>query len=246
MSNVIASRRVELLRGHMRNLRKKRCYRDFVFTASDRSKMGATSIAAGLVGLGGAAAGLGSIAMDTTEEADLIEFELDGTSVKAWLWASMFEEGDEVEVVAEPNGDCWIGYGIRRVSDRIVALYPHCSRGRYAHYKASFRWFVRIVGTLLVTGWAMLAVTAYIKGVLAANIIPFILCSAAGGAMAAATYGVIACRVSRRFMHFVRLAEDIFRGFGWQDVKNIDLPAITKKSKKPGDPAALGIFFFRY
>ncbi len=47
-------------------------------------------------------------------------------------------------------------------------------------------------------------------------------------------------------MGFVRLAEGIFEGFGWKDVKNIDLPVITKKDKKPGDPAALGILYFRY
>ncbi|WP_346428407.1 hypothetical protein [Burkholderia sp. Nafp2/4-1b] len=56
---------------------------------------------------------------------------------------------------------------------------------------------------------------------------------------------MIAFNISRKFMGFVRLAEGIFSGFGWGNVKNIDLPAITKKSKKPGDPGALGILYFR-
>lgn len=47
-------------------------------------------------------------------------------------------------------------------------------------------------------------------------------------------------------MGFVRLAEGIFERFGWIDVKNVDLPAITKRYKKPGDPGALGYLFFRY
>jgi hypothetical protein len=47
-------------------------------------------------------------------------------------------------------------------------------------------------------------------------------------------------------MGFVKLAEGIFEGFGWRNVKSIDLPAITKRSKKPGDPAALGVLYFRY
>ncbi len=47
-------------------------------------------------------------------------------------------------------------------------------------------------------------------------------------------------------MGFVHLAEGIFEGFGWKDVKNIDLPALTKKGKQPGEPAALGILYFRY
>ena len=64
--------------------------------------------------------------------------------------------------------------------------------------------------------------------------------------MTAAGFAFVTYRVSRKMMGFVRLAEGIFEGFGWKDVKNIDLPAITKKDKKPGDPAALGILYFRY
>ena len=78
-----------LLRGRIRNLRKTRCRRDFVFTSIDRTKMGATAVAAGLAGLGGVAAGLGAMVIDTTEEADLLEFEIDGVSVRAWVWVSM-------------------------------------------------------------------------------------------------------------------------------------------------------------
>lgn len=236
----------KLLRGRIENLRKKRCRRDFVFTANDRTSMGTAAIAAGLTGLGGVAAGLGAMAMDTTEEADLVEFELSGKRVKAWLWVSVFQEGDEIEVVAEPDGDGWLGYGIRRISDRIVALHPHCSRGRYAHYKASFSWFLRLTGALLVGSWLMLAIVAYFKSLPATDIIPFVLVTLAASVTAALIYGVIAYRIAKRFMGFVRLAEGIFHVFGWPDVKNIDLPALTKKSKKPGDPGALGILFFRY
>jgi hypothetical protein len=244
MINATASSRVELLHGHMRNLRKKRGRRDFVFTANDRSRMGATAIAAGLAGLGGAAAGLGSMAMDTTEEADLIEFELDGTSVKAWLWVSMFEEGDEVEVVAEPNGDCWIGYGVRRVSDRIVALHPHCSRGRFAHFRASARWWGALTTGLFVFLYALIAVLASFQSTV--DWAALAKAGALGGAGLALILAGIAYRISTRYVGFVDLAEQIFEVFGWPDVRNIDLPAITKKSRKPDDPGGLGILFFRY
>ncbi|MCM2494752.1 putative type VI secretion system effector [Burkholderia glumae] len=236
----------QLLRGRIQNLRKKRCRRDFVFTASDRTNMGATAIAAGLAGLGGVAAGLGGMAMDTTEEADLLEFELDGKSVQAWVWVSVFKEGDEVEVVAEPYGGSWMGFGIRRISDRIVALHPHCSRGRNAHYKASFSWFLKLIGGLLIALWTLLAIQAYFKSVPVAEIIPFALICFAGGVVVALIYGVIAFRIAKRFMGFVLLAEGIFQVFGWPDVKNIDLPATTKKTKTSSDPGALGVLYFRY
>jgi hypothetical protein len=68
-----------------------------------------------------------------------------------------------------------------------------------------------------------------------------------GGVVASASiFGGIAYSISRKLMGFVTLAEGIFEGFGWRNVKSIDLPAVTKKSKKPGDPAALGVLYFRY
>jgi uncharacterized protein with PQ loop repeat len=246
MTTEKATGRAQLLRGRIQNLRKKRCRRDFVFTASDQTNMATTAIAAGLAGLSGVAAGLGGMAMDTAEEADLLEFELSGKPLKAWVWVSVFKEGDEVEVVAEPDGDGWLGYGIRRVSDRIVALHPHCSRGRYAHYRASCSWFAKIAGILLVFSWVLQAIVLYFKSLPAADIVPFIVLSIAASAVVAAIYGVIAYRIAKRFMGFVRLAEGIFQVFGWPDVKNIDLPAITKKTKKPDEPGPLGILYFRY
>ncbi|PTQ90559.1 hypothetical protein C8K18_1331 [Paraburkholderia sp. GV068] len=67
-----------------------------------------------------------------------------------------------------------------------------------------------------------------------------------GGLGILAILGAIAYRMSRKFMGFVGLAEGIFQAFGWKNVRDIDLPAITKKSKTSGEPGALGILYFRY
>lgn len=246
MTSDINTSTVQLLRGRIKNLRKTRCRRDFVFTASDRMSMGATAIAAGLAGLGGVAAGLGAMAIDTTEEADLLEFELDGTPVKAWVWVSVFEEGDEVEVVAEHDSDGWLGYGIRRISDRIVALHPHCSRGRYAHFRASVRWWIRISAGILFFIYGLVAVIALLQSLPLQNWTTLVIGCALGGAGSVLILGLVAYRVSSKFSGFTRLAEGIFEVFGWKNVRDIDLPAITKKTKTPGDPGALGILYFRY
>ncbi|WP_155634696.1 putative type VI secretion system effector [Burkholderia cepacia] len=238
------SDQMQLLRGRIGNLRKSRCSQDFFFTDADRAKMGATAIAAGVVGLGGVAVGLSGMAMDTTEEADLIEFELDGKPVKAWVWWSVFSEGDEVEVVAERWGETWQAFGVRRLSDKIVALHPHCSRGRFAHYRASFRWGGVFFAAAMITAYFIIACFAVFKG--GVPIENLIITCALGTLVSALGYGFITYRVARKMMGFVRLAEGIFEGFGWKDVKNIDLPAITKKGKKPGEPGALGILYFRY
>jgi hypothetical protein len=236
--------RTQLLRGFISNYRKTRRSQDFFFTDADRSRMGATAIAAGLAGLGGIAVGLSGMAMDTTEEADLLEFDLDGKAVRAWVWSSVFKEGDEVEVVAEQSGDAWQGYGIQRITDRIVALHPHCSRGTYAHYKATFGWLMKIYAAIYLFMWILGIVMMTLKG--DGDLPSFVSYMLVGGGVGLLAFGLIAYRISSKLISFVRLAEGIFRGFGWKDVKNIDLPAITKKSKQPGDPGALGVLYFRY
>ncbi|WP_081084369.1 putative type VI secretion system effector [Burkholderia territorii] len=235
-----------LLKGRIHNMRKTRRNQDFCFTATDRAKMGATAIAAGLAGLGGIATGLSGMAMDTTEEADLLEFDLDGCPVRAWVWQSIFNEGDDVEVVAEQVGKVWQGYGIFRPNDQIVALHPHCSRGRYAHYRASFLLYVKFVLPLLLVFLMLFFAGGYFM--YGAD---FDWAGAASGifigcVLGSLIYGTIAFRISKKFKGFVRLAEGIFEAFGWRDVKNIDLPAITKKGKKAGDPAALGVLYFSF
>lgn len=235
-----------LLRGSIRNLRRTRTTQDFFFTESDRTKMGAAAVAAGLAGLGGIATGLGAMAMDTTEEADLLEFELEGRTVVAWVWVSVFNEGDEVEVVAEELDGRWHGYGIRRPSDGIVALHPHCSRGRYAHYKKSIVLFFKIFGIYLACFSTMGLTVMVFKSASPHAWLNLIPVAGWGTLTLGVIFGVVAFRIARKFMGFVRLAEAIFTCFGWKDVKNIDLPALTKRTKGPNDPGPLGVLYFRY
>jgi hypothetical protein len=244
MTETAQSSPTKLFKGIIRNLRGTRTSQEFLFTDADRTAMGVTAVAAGLAGLGGVAIGLAASAEDTTEEADLLEFELNGKSIRAWVWVSAFEEGDEVEIVAEQFGRVWHAFGIRRISDQIVALHPHCSRGRYAHYKATVRWWFLIYSLMMLVMVALVSILAYFKGV--DDWLPVFNMCVVGGAMGAAVFGLIAFNISRKFMRSVRLAERIFHGFGWKNVKSIDLPAVTKKSKQPGDPGALGILYFRY
>lgn len=244
MAGTVKSSPTQLLRGYIQNLRSTRQSQEFLFTDADRIAMGATAVAASLAGLGGVAVGLAASADDTAEEADLLEFELDGKSIRAWVWVSVFKEGDEVEIVAEKIGPIWHAFGIRRVSDRIVALHPHCSRGRYAHYKATARWWIGLTTIFLLAFNIFAVIVLYFSG--DNDWFGILNLFLGGGVIVAAITGVIAFRISRKMMKFVRLAEGIFSGFGWRGVKNIDLPAITKKSKQPGEPGALGILYFRY
>jgi hypothetical protein len=59
-------------------------------------------------------------------------------------------------------------------------------------------------------------------------------------------FGLFTISMARRYMMYVTAAERVFSAFGWEDPGNIDLPLRTKEQRKPGDPAELGIFYFKY
>ncbi|WP_277424923.1 putative type VI secretion system effector [Burkholderia oklahomensis] len=94
-------------------------------------------MAAGLAGSGGA---IGLVSLTgTREEADKVQFDIDGKKMAGWLMWSPFKDGDEVEVVAEPLRDgTYQAFAVLKPDDKTIALYPHCSRGRIAHYKNDF------------------------------------------------------------------------------------------------------------
>ncbi|WP_407947493.1 putative type VI secretion system effector [Paraburkholderia polaris] len=225
----------QLLRGRISNLRQTRRSQDFLFTAADRTKMGAAAITAGVVGLGGIAVGLSGMAIDTTEEADLLEFNLDQKRIRAWVWTSVFKDGDEVEVVAEEADDGWQGYGVRRIDDKIVALYPHCSRGRYAHYKATFAWLIKIFGALYVFMWVLGIVMMALRRDI--DYYSFVTYMLMGGLSGLLVFGFIALRISSKMMGFVRLA----KAFLMDSAGKTSRALISHRSRRRGrSPATRG------
>jgi len=53
-------------------------------------------------------------------------------------------------------------------------------------------------------------------------------------------------RVSRKFMGFVRIAEVIFKTFGWPDVENIDLRQTSVENRRENKLSNFGNLYFRY
>ena len=141
---------LERLSGTIRNYKRKRESANFVFSDSDKTAVGVVAIAAGLAGLSGQAISLASA--DLEEPADFLEFDLDGKSVKGWVWRSPFREGDAVEIVAEWQQDHYELYAVARPEDRIVALYPHCSRGAERHVKNVVKWWLIAGGIVSLLG----------------------------------------------------------------------------------------------
>ena len=120
----------------------------FVFTENDKNTMGVIAISAALVGLDGQSTAIASNASSMEEAADYVEFFIDDRMVKGWLWRNPFSEGDMVNVAAEWQGDHYELFAVSRPSDKMIALYPHCSRSKSQHVKnAVIWWFLASAGT---------------------------------------------------------------------------------------------------
>jgi hypothetical protein len=232
-----------ILQGRLANYQGERVAMDLILRDVDHRAMGLTAVAAALAGSGGAV-GLAAFA-DTREEMTKVQFDLNGRHVQGWLTWSPFKEDDEVEVIAEQGKDGrYQAFAILRPADRVIALYPHCSRGRFAHYKASARWALKFFLPVYLAFCLLMVVIFLVKGQL--GIADYFSLVGGGGAISGAVFAVVSFRIASKFMPFVRLAENLFTVLGWKNVKSIDLPARTKAKRKAGDTPGLGTLYFRY
>jgi len=233
-----------LLKGIISGLNRSRRSHDFVLTEIQHQQIGITAIAASMMGMSATGIGLIGMAGNADEEADWVEFELDGKQVKGWLWIMPMRNGDKVEVVAEQTGNNrYVAYAVKRDGDELLAVYPHATAGRKAHYRKSAK------------VWMWCSFLAYL-------ILPFFfimqrglrilfnpdmqLCLLIGLASWIVISAVMAFRVSRKMMGFVRMAELIFNTFGWPDVENIDLRKTSKENRRENKLSNFGNLYFRY
>lgn len=228
------------LTGSIANYEATRSTASFVFDDSDRNAMGVVAIAAAIAGLGGSAISTAANATATEEDADYLEFDLDDHRIRGWVWRSPFKEGAKVEVVAEWREDHYELAGIARPSDRIIALYPHCSRGRTRHFRNASKWW--LVGSTLVSTLA-LAISVFAVRLSLTKLMEGFPYMALGFYT---FFGVMTFSLSRRWMPFVGLAERVFTTLGWPNPGSVDLVETSKAKRKPDDPGELGTFYFRY
>ncbi len=228
------------LTGKLTTYQCRRETASFVLTSADQSGMGVVAIGAALAGLSGPAIATAANASTVEEEADHIKFSLDGNPVEAWLWRSPFKEGDCVEIAAEWQKDHYEAFGIARPSDRTIALYPHCSRGRIAHIKNATFWgfwlgfvgqfvFVTALGYFIM-GFSIFTDPIYYGGL----------------ACLAVFIAVMSTSLARKWMPFVKVSEQVFKVLGWASPGKIDLVQSSKLQRTEKDPGEFGTFYFRY
>jgi hypothetical protein len=227
------------LSGKIKNYRCTRASASFVHSENDQHQMGIVAIAAAFAGMGGQAISVAGHASHLDEPADHIEFDLNGSSVKGWVWRSPFNESDVVDVAAEWRGDHYEAYGIARPADRIIALYPHCSRSRRSHFINSAKWWV-IWNLIFLLLFAMIVL--YVGGFDLLFKPMFFYISA----FTSLFWVLMFVSLSRKYMPFVLLAEKVFNVLGIRDPKNVDLVKSSKSQRTVDDSIDLGTFYFKY
>lgn len=238
---------LRVLKGSIAGFKRRRAEASFVFTDSDRDGLGVIAIAASLTGLSGQAIGTAHAAGSTEEEADFLEFEIEGKPTRGWVWRNPFKEGDSVEVVCEEKGDHWEILAISQPSDRKIALYPHCSRGKFAHWQNALKWWFFGTSVFLLIGGLFLEVVSFLAESRSAffgggggGLVVFLL------AFFYSVFALMTWALARKWMPFVRLSEKVFAALGLEDPSKIDLVKSSKAQRRPDDPPEYGVFYFRY
>jgi len=244
MTTALPSTGLIKITGHIADYRCKRSRANFIFSDGDQTAFGVVAVAAGIAGLSGQAISTAANASSMEEEADYVEFQLAGKVAKGWVWHSPFKNGEAVEVAAEWQVDHYEIAGILRPADRVLALYPHCSRGRTTHVKNSVKWWL-LGTTLFMLGLALLILLS--RGF--EKFLPYFARQGRGNLVwliPYAFFGLMTFSMTRKWMPFVRLAEKVFTTLGLPNPSNIDLIKSSKAQRKPTDPGEYGIFYFRY
>ncbi|WP_242629228.1 putative type VI secretion system effector [Xanthomonas oryzae] len=246
MTDAIDFSRVEVLRGQLVGLRSERATGDFLLTDADRQAVGIAAVGAALTGAGGAVA-LASMA-DTQEEATRVSFNINDRKVDGWLMWCPFQEGDDVEVVAEKTaaGDGYNAFAILRPSDRTIALFPHCGRGKKSLYSYALKIFFKIFAGFFLLFNLIFYGIYFIRNGFSLNWKLILSFSGASGGIVLMVCAFIAFRITKRFVPFSEISEAIFASLGWKDVTNIDLPARSRAERKSSDTPGLGKLYFRY
>jgi hypothetical protein len=237
-----------VLHGQVRGLSRQRETANFFFTSSDQTAMGGIAVAAAAAGLGAQAVGTAMAASDLEETADYLSFWIGDQRCKGWVWRSPIREGDMVEVVGSPGADHFELCAVVRSRDRMIALYPHMSRGRKAHWTNALKLWA--YGTLIVS--AAFYICALVMAVISSgmseasdisyHLILISVCLAGG-----LFFLVMTFFLARRWMKFVLPAEQIFAALGWGDPEQIDLIKSSNRQRLATDNIMeYGVFYFRY
>ncbi|WP_227108284.1 putative type VI secretion system effector [Chromobacterium rhizoryzae] len=230
--------------GKISRYKKTREMANFFFTDRDRNIMGLSAIAGALAGAAGVAASTARDAANLREQADYVEMEINGQPAKGWVWFSPFQNGDEVELIGTQQDDHFEIIAIARPKDRVISLYPHCSRGKNAHIKNIIKWWL---GGMSIYVFIIFPLIILLYHLISGESGPYLFQDSNYLYMCAAMYtlsGAFSFVNGKKFMMYVNAATQVFKVLNLNEPDNVNLPKFTKR--KPGDPGAFGVMYFNY
>ena len=183
-------------------------------------------------------------ASNLREQADYVEMEINGQPAKGWVWFSPFKDGDIVELIGTRQGDHFETIAIARPKDRVISLYPHCSRGKTPHIRAVFKWW--LLSSSFSVG-ILIPLVAVIFDFISGSKAPYLFLENGYLYVILVIFGILggySFSTGKRFMIYVHFATQVFKILELADPDNIDLPKRTKR--KAGDPGAFGVMYFNY
>ncbi|WP_085165327.1 putative type VI secretion system effector [Gilliamella bombi] len=151
-------------------------------------------------------------------DAQYITAKLNSTIIlKGWIGFYKFNDGDQVEVVAEKHDDHYEVYAMLKPSEQIISLVPLCFAGRNQALKYNhFPMFIFYVICVLLMNYFFLDFS------LENLTIGF-------GSLGVIFWLAIFNVYKNSIATHITLAERIFTVLGWQDVKNINLVKISRQ-----------------
>ncbi|OCG21679.1 putative type VI secretion system effector [Gilliamella sp. App4-10] len=151
-------------------------------------------------------------------DAQYVTAKLNDTiTLKGWLGSYKFNDGDQVEVVAEKHDDHYEVYAMLKPCEQIISLIPLCFAGRNQALKYyHLPMFIFYVICVLLMNYFFLDFSLENLTI--------------GFGTLGVIFGLAIFNVYKNSIAtHITLAERIFTVLGWQDVKNINLVKISKQ-----------------
>ncbi|OCG56410.1 hypothetical protein A9G36_03560 [Gilliamella sp. Choc6-1] len=141
----------------------------------------------------------------------------DTITLKGWIGFYKFNDGDQVEVVAEKHEDHYEVYAMLKPSEQIISLIPLCFAGRNQALKRHhLPIFIFYVICVLLMNYFFLDFSLENLTI--------------GFGSLGVIFGIATLMVYKNFIAtHVTLAERIFTVLGWRNVTNINLAKISKQ-----------------
>ncbi|ALV93507.1 MULTISPECIES: putative type VI secretion system effector [Pantoea] len=238
---------LEKITGRLEEFSRIRCKADFEpdfytnhpnhqMSSGEKTGIGAAAIAFDSPALAGLAL---KEEQPMTSEADYIKGMINGKPFTGWVGLTHLKVGDEVELAAEWQDDHYQVYAITLPAERMISVCPRANHGSYIQAKLKLKhtiWFLTFMLVLIQGIYISLADGPFLQNVfdsLVNNKDRFYLYAAIQTAVGVPIIGVIFYSM---YLGYVKtscaLAENVFRAFGWENPKGIDLEALTLNREK--------------